>query len=356
MAADSGGGGGVIGSVVSTIRSWVDWFGGGRTRGQIVPYVRPPDPVGDSSFSRLRGSYVDSARPVVSVPRIPVAVAYDGGLFGLAAAVPAPRRNPRRRPRRRTTRPRRPPARPQRPERAPAPRTAPAVEPPSAPPVRPPIKIPVRIPSIPGTLTDLWWKLIEEYTAPRPSKPTPGGQRRRGPRTRQPKAPSFPTLPAPGPIPVDIPRPKPRSQPGEIFDAPIPAQDPFSRDAFPAAQLPRASSPRRAAAPRRASLLGVSPLLQGALSLGTKSSPRYPRRDRRSSPRRQEDIPRRQEQQPTNQLTALQRGQLDLPPSIESNPCAQAAREKRRQQRRRRKECTKFVTKEIRVCQSFKEK
>lgn len=360
MSVDSGGGNNWVGSAVATVRSWIDFFGGGTSNmGQFEARAAAARARAQTGLQTQVASNSSPGRSYVSVPdvvsRSPIVASATGWLLG---SNPAPSPAPVRRPRR-TRKPRRPAPRrrtpaPRKPERTPTPRTAPTVEPPSAPPANVPRRI--RLPSVPGTLIDIWWKIIEEYTAPTPRKPTPGGDRRRGPRTRQPTAPPLPPLPTPGPIPVPaLPPPARRPLPGDIFDAPPAIENPFSKDAFPTPTV-RTSAPARRAVPRRGTVSPLEALLSSPLSALSQPAPRFPRRnDRRRSTRTEDSPPRREANQPGG-LTQLQRGQLDLPPSSSSDPCAQAAREKRRQQRRRRKDCTKFVTKEIRVCQSYNAK
>lgn len=278
-------------------------------------------------------------------------------VFGGAEPSPAPRPAPRRR-RVRRSRPSRPsrrspPAR--RTPRVPLPEPPAAPQPDATPARRPPLKIPLPrvVPSIPGALGGLWRRLLDEYIKPRPRVNNPGGPRRGGERTRQPSPlPPLPSQPSPSPIPIPTPSPAPSSRPqGNVFDNPLPAlgYDPFTY-AWPAA-------------PGRGIGTGVSPAparspAGSPLSLSSSPQSRSRPRDRRRArnPFPQSDPGTRRTTQPQRSpLTSLQPGQLELP-QRESDPCAARARDAKRRQRKKRKECKEFVTKEIRVCRSSKEK
>lgn len=301
--------------------------------------------------------------PSVNSPR-PVVPTQSPWIFGSAAPSPAPAPRPRRRPARRRTRP----ARRGRPERRPSPRI-PFPEPPSAPtPDSPPARRPTprKLPlpsSVPDALFDLWRRLWDEYLMPRDifERVRRGSRspRRGGARTRQPTPPGRVTVPMPGPLPVDLPTPQGRPTPSEIFQPPAALPSPFpDPSAFPATvpSAPPASAPGRRLSRRR--LVNVEPFLPFSVPQVRLGSRRNPRRDPgRTSPGtgRLRDLGRLgQLLQPSARpgLTPLQQGRLDLPSQPSSDPCAQRARDAKRRQRKKRKECKKFVTKEIRVCQS----
>lgn len=368
--------------ILDRATSWVDFFsaGGGKMsademrriwdaeaerRRQARNYNRTGTL--NQVFDNVDG---DPRRPPIPRPR-PLAPAPVPQILGQPAPAPQPppvRPAPRRRrrapkktpPRRRTPpKPRRPvfptPEPPQSPDAPPRPR--PVVRPRVLPNIG---DIPT---SVPGALIDIWRGLLDEYLRPR-TRPSPGGgPRRGGERTRQPTPPPSPTVPGTVPIPVSIPRPTPTPRaplPQEdIFSGyPSPIPDPFSNNPWASPSTPRPSPARPSPRPRGGPSGLLSPALGALLSQPARNPSKRPRTGRRSRPR-DDDFQRTQPGrgvQPnvpgTTGLTPFQRGQLDLPPQNSSDPCAQRARDARRRQRRRRKECTKWVTKEIRVCQS----
>lgn len=342
-----------------------------RSDPAIPPRYRlPVNIVGGVTLTSLdplpRGSNAPNRNPP-ALPRQPSIV------FGSPAPQPAPAPRPRRRPQRR---PRRSPRR-----RAPTRRTLPKLpfpEPPQAPtPDRPatpkvpsrrlPIPIPIDIPtSIPEALFGMWKRLLDEYLQPHYPRSPGGGPRRGGGRTRQPTPPGRVTVPMPGPLPVDLPTRSTERSPrqSEIFQPPAALPSPFPDPSAQPAPSP-AGYGRPAAAParRRGSLL-LAPPVSGSVPQvrvrGRRQPGRNPPRSTPSSPSvstgrlgyvDELGQPRVGSRTPA-ELTAFQRGQLDLPPQQSSDPCAQRARDAKRRQRKRRKECTEWVTKEVRVCQS----
>lgn len=290
--------------------------------------------------------------------------------FVLGSPAPSAPPTPRRR-RRRTRRANPPPRRRTAPTRrqpifTPAPE-APATTP--RPRVRPSVlpnigDIPT---SVPGALIDLWRGLLDEYLRPR-KRPSPGGGPRRGGkrRFRPPIDPVTPgtvlnpaTVPRPTPQPAPAPVPSPQES---IFDQPQPSlgYDPYSTNPWPNSQPAKAPATRPRSTPRSIFNAPLSALR--SLTQRIKSQPKRPGRRRQPGERNTQtrELGRLGQigdfVQPTvsrtPNLTPFQRGVLDLPPQTSSDPCAVKARDARRRQRRRRKECTKWVTKEIRVCQS----
>lgn len=296
------------------------------------------------------------------LPRNPVARVLTAAdfpiIFGSAAPAPAPA--PRRQPRRRRTRRTREKPKPRRtrPTRPSVPRVEPPQPEAPSPRKSPPIKIPLprTLPSVPGLLFDIWKTLLDEYLKPRPRVNNPGGPRRGGERTRQPNPLPPMSLPSPGPLNVPpLPSPTPRAPPSEIFTAPSTVSSPFP-DPYTYVPAP-ARAPATRPSPRRQ--LGPQYLVGNPFPMSQpQRSPlrRQPRRQGERDPLRERDIP--QQRNPPRQsqpLTPLRSGQLESTP-YNSDPCAMRARETKRRQRQKRKECKKFVTKEIRVCQSFNEK
>lgn len=342
---------------------------GGRSNSQPRPRLPPVNITGGNILTYIdplpRNPNAPNRNPP-AVPRQPSII------FGSPAPQPAPAPRPRRRVRRRA----KPPAR-----RRPARRTLPKLpfpEPPQSPtpdgpaprpkiPTRRiPIPIPIDIPtSIPEAMFGLWKRLLDEYLQPH-YPPTPGGgPRRGGGRTRQPTPPGRVNVPLPGQLPVDLPTPSRERSPrqSEIFQPTAPVPSPFpDPSAQPSAMPAGYGRPAAAPARQRRGLL-VAPLVPGSVPQVRirsgrqrgRQTPRTQTRDPSLSPGRLgyvDELGQSRFGGTTPQLTALQRGQLDLPPEQASNPCTQRARDAKRRQRKRRKECTKWVTKEIRVCQS----
>lgn len=320
---------------------------------------RPPTTTPISPISPTPGGNPSDRPPPRSVPR-PSTPSIGTLPFIFGAAVPspaptAPSRGPRRR---RGPRPKRRgrPARPPRPTRPPDPRIPEAPEPTPAPrrapPSRRPSPIPVDIPtSVPDALFGLWRRLLDEYLRGPKRRPSPaGGPRRGGSRTGQVDLPpGRGNIPFPGPLTVELPTPQGRPEPSEIFSPRAPISSPFP-DPYTYVPTP-APAPVRRPGPREVPNLHLGNPVPWSMPQVRTRGRRQPRgNDGSNRPRETTDIGRLRSGAP-NPLTQLQRGKVELP-AQSSNPCQQAAREAKRRQRRRRKECTKWITKEIRVCQS----
>lgn len=365
-------GGGWLGDLARTLAGYtpVGWFdsGGSNSPRRVLPPAPVNEGVGGYAFdvddvgrlNRIGGVTRDATRPV---SRGPSAASFPF-VFGAAApspATPGPTRRPSRRRRSRPTRRGRP-ARPTRPARPPDPRIPEAPEPPTTAPRRAPSRrpspIPVDIPtSVPDALFGLWRRLLDEYLRGPKRRPSPaGGPRRGGSRTGQVDLPpGRGNIPVPGPLTVELPTPQGRPEPSEIFSPRAPISSPFP-DPYTYVPAPAPSpSPSRAA--RANPLLQLGNPVPWSLPQVRPGTRRQPRRQDRREPRRpprdtpNSGLPRSTPQGLQPGLTPLQPGRIELP-SQSSNPCQQAARDAKRRQRRRRKECTKWVTKEIRVCQS----